>query len=156
MTAALHRDFVTAAMGNTLTRPGAGTLLGAEIDLGKVSVDSYVVAGSADHICPWRNCYRSTQLLGGRSRFVLSTNGHIAALVNPPGNAKAGYQVADDNPADPQDWTTGASTEHGSWWPDYTRWLAERSGERVAAPTSLGSPRFRPLGAAPGSYVLDT
>ena len=156
MTAALHRDFVTAALGNTLTRPGGSTLLGTEIDLGKVSVDSYVVAGSADHICPWRNCYRSTQLLGGRSRFVLSTNGHIAALVNPPGNAKAGYQVAAENPADPQDWVGNASTEPGSWWADYARWLAERSGERVAAPVALGGNRFRPLGAAPGSYVLDT
>jgi polyhydroxyalkanoate synthase len=156
MTAALHRDFVTAALGNTLTRPGGSTLLGTGIDLGKVSVDSYVVAGSADHICPWRNCYRSTQLLGGRSRFVLSTNGHIAALVNPPGNPKAGYQVAAENPADPQDWAEQASTEPGSWWADHARWLAERSGERVAAPVSLGGNRFRPIGGAPGSYVLDT
>jgi polyhydroxyalkanoate synthase len=54
-------------------------------------VDSYVVAGSADHICPWVNCYRSSQLLGGKVRFVLSTNGHIAALVNPPGNPRSSY-----------------------------------------------------------------
>ena len=32
-----------------------------------------MVAGSADHICPWQNCYRSSQLLGGKVRFVLST-----------------------------------------------------------------------------------
>ena len=100
MTAALHRDFVTTAMGNALTRPGASTLLGTEIDLGKVDVDSYVVAGIADHICPWRNCYASTQLLGGTSRFVLSTNGHIAAMVNPPDNAKSSFQMADQHPAD--------------------------------------------------------
>ena len=82
-------------------------MLGTEVDLAKVTVDSYVVAGIADHICPWQSCYRSTQLLGGDSRFVLSTNGHIAALVNPPTNPKSSYQrTADgqDNPPDPQAW----------------------------------------------------
>jgi polyhydroxyalkanoate synthase len=156
MTAALHRDFVTLSMTNALTRPGAATLLGTEIDLGKVAVESYVVAGSADHICPWRNCYASTRLLGGASRFVLSTNGHIAALVNPPDNRKSSFQVADQHPADPDEWTEAARAEQGSWWPDYSAWLAARSGQRVAAPHSQGGPQFRPIEAAPGSYALDT
>ncbi len=156
MTAGLHRDFVTTAMGNGLTRPGGTTALGTEIDLGQVHVDSYVVAGSADHICPWRNCYASTQLLGGKSRFVLSTNGHIAALVNPPTNKKSSYQVSEDNPADADDWLFAATTVAGSWWPDYTRWLSERSGAQVPAPESLGGGQYRVLGDAPGSYVLDS
>ena len=54
------------------------------VDLGEVDLDSYVVAGLTDHIIPWENAYRSTQLLGGAPRFVLSTSGHIQALVNPP------------------------------------------------------------------------
>jgi polyhydroxyalkanoate synthase subunit PhaC len=62
MSAGLHADFVDMAVGNTLTRPGAVTVLGVPIDLGKVTVDSYVVAGIADHITPWENCYRTTQL----------------------------------------------------------------------------------------------
>jgi polyhydroxyalkanoate synthase len=103
MTARLHRDFVAVAMANGLTRPGAVTVLGTEIDLAKVTVDAYAVAGVADHICPWQSCYRSGQLLGGNSRFVLSTSGHIAALVNPPGR-KSSYQVADDIAADPAEW----------------------------------------------------
>jgi polyhydroxyalkanoate synthase len=160
MTAALHRDFVTLALDNALTRPGAATLLGTEVDLRAVPGVAYVVAGSADHICPWRNCYASTQLLGGKTRFVLSTNGHIAALVNPPENRRSSFQVAGDDPAghpaDPDAWAAAAHTEQGSWWPDYTRWLAERSGSRVGAPAALGGPRFRPIEAAPGSYVLDT
>jgi polyhydroxyalkanoate synthase len=120
-----------------------------------VQLDSYVVAGSADHICPWRNCYASTRLLGGESRFILSTNGHIASLVNPPGNKKSSYQVAEDHPADADDWAAAATTTAGSWWPDYIRWLGERSGERVPAPESPGGRGFQVLGDAPGSYVLD-
>ena len=61
-------------------------------------------ADQADHITPWQNCYCSTHLLGGESRFVLSTSGHIAALVNPPGSPKASYQAAKSNPASPADW----------------------------------------------------
>ena len=94
MTAGLHRDFIEIAVHNSLTRSGAATMLGSPVDLSAEDVDTYVTAGIADHLCPWQACYRTTQLLGGRSRFVLSTNGHIASLVNPPTNPKSTFQVA--------------------------------------------------------------
>jgi polyhydroxyalkanoate synthase len=56
MTARLHRDFVRAAAANALASPGALTVVGHEVDLGQVDLDSYVVAGVADHICPWQSC----------------------------------------------------------------------------------------------------
>ena len=98
MTAAMHRDFMELAISNGLTRPGGAKMLGSDVDLGKVDTDSYVVAGIADHLCKWESCYRTTQLLGGHSRFVLSTSGHIASMVNPPGNPKASFQTADREP----------------------------------------------------------
>ena len=64
MTAGLHADFVDLAMDNQLvTGRGALTVLGVPIDLSRIDIDSYVVAGIADHITPWQSCYRSTQLL---------------------------------------------------------------------------------------------
>jgi polyhydroxyalkanoate synthase subunit PhaC len=113
------------------------------------------VAGVADHLCPWQSCYRSTALLGGPVRFILSSSGHIASMVNPPGNPKARFQAGPGNPADPGEWLAGAETVQGSWWPDYSSWLAERSGSRKRRPAVLGSDAFLPLGSAPGSYVLD-
>ena len=154
MTAGLHRDFIDIAIGNTLTEPGKATMLGTPVDLSTVTVDAYVTAGVADHICPWQSCYRSTQLLGGESRFVLSTNGHIASLVNPPGNPKSTFQVADSTPADPGSWMTSAETVQGSWWPDFMSWVGNRSGEEIPAPTSLGGP-LDVLADAPGTYVFD-
>jgi len=130
-------------------------MLGSPVDLSKVDIDSYVVAGIADHLCPWQSCYRTTQLLGGSTRFVLSTSGHIASMVNPPTNPKATFQTAPDNPPDPRDWLRAARTVPGSWWPDYSAWLAERSGGRRDRPRSLGSAGFIPVQPAPGSYVLD-
>ena len=92
--AALHHDFIRLGLANALVTPGAATMLGSPVDLGKVDVDAYVVAGITDHLCPWESCYRSTQLLGGPVKFVLSTSGHIAAMVNPPTNPKAAFRTA--------------------------------------------------------------
>jgi polyhydroxyalkanoate synthase subunit PhaC len=156
MTAGLHADFVDMAQDNLLTKPGAVTVLGVPIDLSTVRTDAYIVAGIADHITPWQNCYRTTQLLGGHSTFVLSTSGHIAALVNPPGNPKASYQIGKDNPANAADWLKAAQMQQGTWWTDLSGWLAERCGPLKPAPDQLGGAGLRPIVDAPGSYVFDT
>jgi polyhydroxyalkanoate synthase len=155
MPAALHRDFIRMSLENALVHPGKASVLGTAIDLSKVDVDNYVVAGQTDHICPWERCYRSVQLLGGQSRFVLSTAGHIAALVNPPSNAKSSFRVNDACPEQPEEWIAGAAKHPGSWWDDHVAWLGERSGEQVPAPQQLGSDRYSPTGRAPGTYVLE-
>jgi polyhydroxyalkanoate synthase subunit PhaC len=155
MTAGLHRDFLELGAANALVRPGGASMLGSPVDLAAVDRDSYIVAGITDHICPWQSCYRSTQLLGGRPRFLLSTSGHVAAMVNPPSNPKARYQMAKDCPEDPQEWLRRAETLHGSWWPDYADWLGERCGEEKAAPADLGGGGLVPICDAPGTYVYD-
>ena len=154
MPAGLHKDFITMTLANALVEPGSMDVLGTPVDLSAIEVDSYVVAGSTDHICPWDSCYRSVHMLGGTSRFVLSTAGHIAALVNPPSNPKSSYQVNEALPQSAEQWLAGAVKHPGSWWTDHTDWLSTRSGKLVTAPTSLGSDRHSPSGAAPGTYVL--
>ena len=104
----------------------------------------------ADHICPWSAVYGTTQLLGGDVKFALSSSGHVAAIINPPGNPKAKFRVADDNEnrrrmAEVRDCRTG------SWWPDFSAWAAKRGGGKVAAPTELGSETFKPIGPALGN-----
>jgi poly(3-hydroxyalkanoate) synthetase len=155
MSAALHRDFIELAVSNGLTEPGGSRLLGSSIDLGKVDTDTYVVAGIADHLCKWESCYRTTQLLGGETKFVLSTSGHIASMVNPPGNPKASFQTAPENPSDPQQWLESAEKVPGSWWDDYVDWLAARTGPERNRPRRVGSAAYEPICPAPGTYVLD-
>jgi polyhydroxyalkanoate synthase subunit PhaC len=155
MPAGLHRNFIEIAMANALTKPGAAGMLGSPVDLSKIDVDSYVVAGIDDHIVPWPSAYRATQLLGGNSRFVLSTRGHIAAMVNPPSNPTATFRLAPGNPPDHREWLAQAETVQSSWWPDYTTWLADRSGGMKQAPRTLGNANFLPLDPAPGTYILD-
>jgi polyhydroxyalkanoate synthase len=151
----LHRDFMELSLANDLVRPGERVVLGTPIDLSQITVDSYQVAGISDHITPWQSNYRSTQLLGSNPRFVLSTSGHIAALVNPPGNEKASYQVNASNPPEAEAWLRAATTHKGTWWDDYVAWLKERSGAEKPAPKKLGGKGLKPLDPAPGRYVLD-
>jgi poly[(R)-3-hydroxyalkanoate] polymerase subunit PhaC len=160
--AALHHDFIRLGLANALVTPGAATMLGSPVDLGKVDLDAYLVAGITDHLCPWESCYRTTQLLGGSVRFVLSTSGHIAAMVNPPTNAKAAFRTVSAtaagggaNPADPREFLATATTVPGSWWTDYSSWLAERGGGPRKSPRTLGRKAYPVRGAAPGTYVHD-
>ena len=154
MAAALHKDLVLMGMRNALTTLGAVSMLGSPVDLSTITADSYVIGGVADHISPWQACYRSAQLLGSKdNRFVLSTSGHIAALVNPPGNARASFRVGPVDDATPDEWATTADKETDSWWPDYVTWLGERSGPEIDAPQTLGAGDFPPLAPAPGTYV---
>jgi poly[(R)-3-hydroxyalkanoate] polymerase subunit PhaC len=153
--AALHADFIRLAVTNALTVPDAAAMLGSPVDLSKVDTDGYVIAGIADHLCPWQSCYRSTQMLGGPVTFVLSTSGHIASMVNPPANPKSTFQTAPENPPDPRDWLAIAQMQPGSWWPHYSGWLSGRSGGMRKARVTLGRKGYEVLCAAPGTYVYD-
>ncbi len=156
MTASLHADFVDLAMDNKLATPGAVSIMDVPIDLSKVIADGYVVAGRTDHLTPWQNCYRSAELLGGSTRFILSTSGHIAALVNPPGNAKASFLAGKVRPVDPASWPNRAAMHEGSWWPDAANWLAKHCGQDRPTPAAAGNEDLPPLADAPGSYVFDS
>ena len=148
LAAGLHRDFIRMALDNSLAHAGGMSVLGSPVDLSTVDLDSYIVAGSRDHIVPWENAYRSAQLLGGTKRFVLSTSGHIQALVNPPGpDSRSTFRVGASNPSSVEDWGGAAVTHQGSWWPDYASWLGERSGE-ASALRREGS-GARPIGRSP-------
>jgi polyhydroxyalkanoate synthase len=129
------------------------TVLGTPLALDRITVPTFVTGALADHLTPWKGCYRTSQLLGGDATFVLSHSGHIASLVNPPGNPKAHYWTGAAAHADPDAWLAGATKHHGSWWESWSGWVLERSGEARPAPTRLGNRKHRVIEPAPGSYV---
>ena len=151
--AAFHGELLDLFKHNPLTRPGALEVSGTAVDLGKVAIDSFHVAGITDHITPWDAVYRSALLLGGQRRFILSNSGHIQSILNPPGNPKACYFENDKLSSDPRAWYYDAKREEGSWWPVWLGWLQERSGELGDPDFNLGSAAHPPLEAAPGTYV---
>lgn len=152
---ALQRDLLRIAMDNLLATPDGLTLLDTPVDLRELTADTYVVGAETDHLVPWQGAYRSTQLFGGDSTFVLSGGGHIQHLVNPPGNPKAHFRTGAVGEQDADTWLAGSVRQPGSWWPHWADWAVARSGEERPAPTTLGSRRHRPIEAAPGRYVME-
>ncbi|MCW2613936.1 MAG: phaA [Frankiales bacterium] len=153
--ATLHDQFLTLFRDNTLPAKGALTVLGTPVDLSSVTVPTFVTGAVNDHLTPWTGCYRTTSMLSGPSTFVLSNAGHIASLVNPPGNPKASYFVGGEPGPDAEAWRAAADRRTGSWWEAWSAWSAERSGDQHPAPAALGDADHPPLEPAPGAYVLD-
>lgn len=153
--ARLHEQFLQVFRDNLLVHAGGLSVLGTPVDLSLIKVPTFVTGAVNDHLTPWTGCFRTTELLSGPSTFVLSNAGHIASLVNPPGNPKASYWVGGEPGTDPHAWRANAEHRTGSWWEAWSSWVLERSGEQTAPPSSLGSTKHAPLEPAPGSYVRD-
>lgn len=154
MAATLHTDFLDLFEANSLIRQGEYEAMGERIDLGKITVDNFVVGAVTDHLTPWKCCYEAQKHLGGISKtFALSNGGHVAALVNPPGNPKAFHVMGPADAPDADAWMEAAPRMPGSWWEGWTKWVAARSGKQIPAPRTLGSKTFAPVGDAPGQYI---
>ena len=151
----LHQQFLDIFEHNPLPTPGGMEALGEPIDLGTIKVPAYVAGAINDHLTPWKSTYRTTQLLSGDCTFALSNAGHIASLVNPPGNPKASYftgpsrqeRVADSSGS------RAPRSSTGSWWEHWADWVTGRSGDLVPAPRELGGGRYVAQADAPGAYV---
>ena len=75
---------------------------------------------------------RTTQLFKGPVRFVLTSAGHIAGIVNPP-SPKVRLWTNADLPADPERWIGGTTEHRDTWWNDWADWITdtpERCGYR--------------------------
>src|SRR3954451_22429656 len=153
--AALSRDMTRLSLENAFVTGKGTRCLGAPLDLSQVTSDAYVIAAKSDHLTAWQSTYTTPHLLGGRSRFVLSSGGHISATVNPPAKARGGFWTGPTQGLEPDAWLKGAQFVDGSWWPDWAAWLKRRSGRRGPAPPAAGGPEYAPVEPAPGRYVRD-
>jgi polyhydroxyalkanoate synthase len=149
MPAAMHSQYLRACyLRNLLVDPGAFTIEGTRIDLRRIHQDLYVLGAEVDHIAPWRGSYLTTQHVGGSARYTLTSSGHVAGIVNPPGNPKAGYWTSPAHHGVGADtWLAGAERSEGSWWDHWIGWASKRSGAMVRPP------RLPDGEPAPGGYI---
>jgi polyhydroxyalkanoate synthase len=154
--AAFHADLLDMYIENKFKKPGSLVVLGEPIDLGSVTMDKYFIAGTTDHITPWKGVYATMHLFGGYNEFILSAAGHIQSLINPPyPGTKRTYYTNSENVADPEAWLAGATHVKGSWWTNWIQWVGKRSGGKRPAPETLGNEKFAPIVKAPGTYVFE-
>ncbi len=151
MPASMHSFYLRSCYQENRLARGEMVLAGRRLHPSKITRDAFVLAAIDDHIAPWRTQFQTTRLLGGKTRFVLSSSGHIAGIVNPPGKSAA-HWTNDHLQADPDLWFAGATRREETWWEEWSRWIDARAGARVAPPP-LGGDEYPPLGDAPGSYV---
>ena len=155
MTRAAHSWYLrNTYIENNLIVPDKVELKGERLDLARVTLDCYAVGAEKDHIVPWDAAWRLTQLAGGEVRYVLASSGHIAGIINPPGG-KGTYWTTEPGAKfeTAESWKSATQKHDGSWWSDWTAWLATRSGEMAALPP-LGSNSHPAMEDAPGTYVL--
>jgi polyhydroxyalkanoate synthase subunit PhaC len=147
---------------NNLRVPGKLTCCGERVDLNNITVPAYVFAAREDHIVPWKAAYASARLLpgGGKAggvRYVLGASGHIAGSINPASKMKRMYWTGKDGhlPANSEAWLHAATEHPGSWWVDWSRWLAQYGGAKKAAPKQYGNEKYTVIEPAPGRYVKE-
>jgi polyhydroxyalkanoate synthase subunit PhaC len=142
---------------NNLKVPGKLTVAGEKVDLSSIDVPTFIYGSREDHIVPWVAAYESTSLLNpkkrNRNRFILGASGHIAGVINPPAKKKRSYWTNDHAAANAEEWLSGAKEHAGSWWPEWSAFLAKNAGKKVNAPRKAGSIKYKPIEPAPGRYV---
>ena len=142
---------------NNLIKPGKAVVCGEKVDLTKVDIPTYVYGSREDHIVPIAGAYASTQVLPGKKRFVMGASGHIAGVINAPVKNKRSYwtndKIKDKFPATQAEWQTSSKEHPGSWWTDWSAWLAAQAGKQIAAPKTYGKGKLKAIEPAPGRYV---
>lgn len=151
MPASMHSFYLRSCYVENRLVGGELELAGRRLDLADVKQPLYIVAAINDHIVPWPSSYATLQYLSGPVRFVLSSGGHIAGIVNPPG-AKAWYMTAEGAYSTPDEWQAATAKHAGSWWEDWAEWAAQQGGPMVDPPR-VGSETYPVLGDGPGEYV---
>ena len=126
---------------------------GRPIALTDIRVPIFAVGTLTDHVAPWRSAFKIQLLTDTEVTFLLTSGGHNAGVVSPPGHPRRSYQIAvqshQNTYVDAESWQATASHHEGSWWPAWLAWIEERSGESTSAriiPSALCD--------APGTYVL--
>jgi polyhydroxyalkanoate synthase len=151
MPAAMHSFYLRNFYVENRLPKGTLEIAGRRIDVGEIKKSTYLVSAENDHIVPWRSAYKATSLLSGPVRFILSSGGHIAGIVNPPG-PKGWHLTGEELPATAPEWRRAAVQHPGSWWTDWAAWSADSSGELVEPPR-LGSDQHPVIADGPGEYV---
>jgi poly[(R)-3-hydroxyalkanoate] polymerase subunit PhaC len=152
MTPANHNFYLREFYHENKLARGQMTIGGVKLDLAKVKLPIYELCAKEDHIAPAKSVFIGSRLFGGPVTYVLAGSGHIAGVINPPGDkVKYQYWTNDKRAATLEAWFESAEEHPGSWWPHYAEWLAQYSGAKVPARTP--GARLGVIEDAPGSYV---
>jgi polyhydroxyalkanoate synthase len=153
----MHSEYLRHLFLDNDLAEGRFTAGGKPVALTDIRAPIFSVGTVSDHVAPWRSTFKIHLLTDTAVTYVLTSGGHNAGIVSEPGHAGRHYQVLsrqhDDAFVDPDAWTATAPRKDGSWWPEWSVWLAQHSSA-MADPPAIGAATYPPLCAAPGTYVV--
>jgi polyhydroxyalkanoate synthase len=160
MPARMHSQYLRRLYLNDDLSEGRYPVRGKPVSLDDIVVPVFALGTTTDHVAPWRSVYKIDWQVRGAVTFVLTSGGHNAGIVNPPGNPRRHYQLlgraAGAPGLGPDQWLDAAPHIRGSWWPAWIGWLKAHSGPPVAPPHMGAAPAgYRVIGDAPGDYVME-
>jgi polyhydroxyalkanoate synthase len=154
----MHSEYLRKLFLNNDLAEGRYLVEGKPISLSDIHTPMFVVGTLRDQVAPWKSTYKINYLVDADVTFLLTSGGHNAGIVAPPGEEGHSYRVrtkgADSIYTGPDEWLNTVPPVEGSWWPEWTKWLAARSGELTEPPRMGKSADGRSLSDAPGDYVL--
>jgi poly[(R)-3-hydroxyalkanoate] polymerase subunit PhaC len=154
----MHSEYLRKLFLNNDLAAGRYVVGGKPIALSDIHTPMFVVGTVRDHVAPWRSAYKIHYQVDADVTFLLTSGGHNAGILAPPGEQGHSYQVntkkADAPYVGPDEWLKAVPLVEGSWWPEWTKWLAARSGQ-LCEPPRMGPERADGEGLpdAPGTYV---
>jgi polyhydroxyalkanoate synthase len=155
----MHSEYLRHLFLNNDLAEGRLIAGGRPVALTDIRVPIFAVGTERDHVAPWRSAFKIDLLTETEVTFLLTSGGHNAGIVSEPGRPGRSYRVltrgAQGAYIDPDTWLSAARRADGSWWPEWTTWLAERSGPWTTPP-SMGAAQCPPLCDAPGTYVFES
>ena len=152
----MHSEYLRKLFLNNDLAEGRYLVEARPISLSDIHAPIFAVGTLRDHVAPWKSTYKIHYQVDADVTYLLTSGGHNAGIVAPPGKAGHTYQVmtkgADAPYVGPDEWLKTAPHFDGSWWPQWTRWLKERSGA-PGEPPRMGFGAAERLPDAPGDYV---
>ncbi|HEY8101228.1 MAG TPA: alpha/beta fold hydrolase [Burkholderiaceae bacterium] len=151
----MHSEYLHQLFLHNYLAEGRYLTNGHHIALTDIHIPIFAVGTITDHVAPWRSAFKLLLLSDTEVTFLLTSGGHNAGVVSPPGHPHRSYQInthaADEPYIDAETWHARMPRHEGSWWPAWEAWLAKRSGKKIKPP-----PMGDALADAPGTYVLRT
>jgi polyhydroxyalkanoate synthase len=151
----MHSEYLRRLFLNNDLASARYLVDGKPVALPDIEVPIFAVGTRTDHVAPWRSVYKIGLFTDAEVDFLLTSGGHNAGVVAPPGEPGRSYQLAVQAPdapyVDPESWQRETPVIEGSWWPAWEAWLARHAGPLVPPPAPLPTREH-----APGRYVLES
>ena len=155
----MHAEYLRRLFLNNDLAEGRFIVTGKPIALSDIRAPIFTVGTVSDHVAPWRSTYKINLLTDTDVTYLLTSGGHNAGIVSQPGRDGRSFQIktkkVDGHYVDPETYLAEAPRKEGSWWPEWSAWLAGQSGEATAPPPiGAAAAGYAPRCDAPGTYVL--